>query len=104
LDCGRVDLSKRPFELTVKNCTITANALIISTGANALWLGAEREVEFQGRGISTCATCDGYLFRDKSVVVVGGGDSAMEEANFLTRFARDVTIVHRREHFRASKV
>lgn len=104
LDCDRVDLSKRPFEVIVKNCTVTANALIISTGANALWLGAEREVEFQGRGISTCATCDGYLFRDKSVVVVGGGDSAMEEANFLTRFARDVTIVHRREQFRASKV
>lgn len=104
LDCDRVNLSKRPFEVIVKNCTITANALIISTGANALWLGADREVEFQGRGISTCATCDGYLFRDKSVVVVGGGDSAMEEANFLTRFARDVTIVHRREHFRASKV
>jgi len=78
-DCQSVDLSKRPFMLHMHNCTVRAKALILSTGAEAQWLGAEREEEFKGKGISTCATCDGYMFRDKPVVVIGGGDSAMEE-------------------------
>ena len=100
----KVDFSKRPFILTLDKCTVKAYAVIISSGASAIWLGAEGEAEFQGKGISTCATCDGFLFRGRSVVVVGGGDSAMEEANFLSRFAKDVTIVHRSETFKASKV
>ncbi|KAJ1430803.1 hypothetical protein B484DRAFT_479110, partial [Ochromonadaceae sp. CCMP2298] len=103
-DVTAVDFSQRPFKLTLPNCTVTADAVILSTGANAIWLGADREEEFMGKGISTCATCDGFLFREQSVVVVGGGDSAMEEASFLTRFAKDVTIVHRRDTFRASKI
>eukprot|EP00598_Pedospumella_elongata_P004271 CAMPEP_0184977114 /NCGR_PEP_ID=MMETSP1098-20130426/7864_1 /TAXON_ID=89044 /ORGANISM="Spumella elongata, Strain CCAP 955/1" /LENGTH=256 /DNA_ID=CAMNT_0027500065 /DNA_START=131 /DNA_END=897 /DNA_ORIENTATION=+ len=103
-DVTRVDFSKRPFILSMQNCTILADAVIISTGANSIWLNAKREAEFQGKGISTCATCDGFLFRDKCVVVIGGGDSAMEEANFLSRFAKKVTIVHRRDTFRASKI
>ncbi len=103
-DVTRVDFSKRPFILSMQNCTVLADAVIISTGANSIWLNAKREGEFQGKGISTCATCDGFLFRDKCVVVIGGGDSAMEEANFLSRFAKKVTIVHRRDTFRASKI
>jgi thioredoxin reductase (NADPH) len=103
-DVIKVDFKKRPFLLTLHNCTVTADSVIISTGANAQWLGADKEEEFKGRGISTCATCDGYLFRDERVVVVGGGDSAMEEANFLSRFAREVTIIHRSDSFKASKV
>jgi len=99
-----VDFSKSPFILTLHNCTVLADAVIISTGANSIWLNAAREADFQGKGISTCATCDGYLFRDKRVVVVGGGDSAMEEANFLSRFAKTVTIIHRSSTFRASKI
>lgn len=103
-DVKSIDLSSRPFRLDLHNCTVLAKAVILSTGAEALWLGAEREEEFRGKGISTCATCDGYMFRDKPVVVVGGGDSAMEEANFLTRFASSVTVIHRRDTFRASKL
>lgn len=103
-DVLKVDFSKRPFKLTLKNCTVLSEAVILSTGASAIWLGAENEAEFQGKGISTCATCDGYLFRDQSVVVIGGGDSAMEEASFLTRFAKQVTVIHRSDTFRASKV
>ena len=103
-DVVDVDFSKKPYMLTLHNCTILADAVIISTGANSMWLNAQRESDFQGKGISTCATCDGYLFRDKRVVVVGGGDSAMEEANFLSRFAKTVTIVHRSSTFRASKI
>lgn len=103
-DVIRVDFSKRPYILTLHNCTVLADSVIISTGANSVWLNAERENDFQGKGISTCATCDGYLFRDKCVVVIGGGDSAMEEANFLSRFAKTVTIIHRRDTFRASKI
>ncbi len=103
-DCRNIDFSSHPYKIEMHNCTVEAKAVILSTGAEALWLGAEREEEFKGKGISTCATCDGYLFRDKPVVVIGGGDSAMEEANFLTRFASKVTLIHRRDTFKASKV
>ena len=93
-----------PYEIQIHNATIKTRSIIISTGADALWLNANREEEFKGKGISTCATCDGFMFRNKPVVVIGGGDSAMEEAQFLTRFASSVTLIHRREKFRASKV
>jgi len=100
----RVDLSQRPFGVWVEGEKYMADSLIISTGAEAIWLGAKGEEDQKGRGISTCATCDGAFFRDEQVIVIGGGDSAMEEATFLTRFATKVTIIHRREVFRASKV
>jgi thioredoxin reductase (NADPH) len=99
-----VDLSKRPFKVVVGNEVHLANSLIITTGAEAIWLDAINEAMHKGRGISTCATCDGAFFRDKEVIVIGGGDSAMEEATFLTRFCSKVTIVHRREGLRASKI
>ena len=100
----RVDFSERPFGIWVEGEEFRAGAVIICTGAEAIWLGVEGEDAHKGRGISTCATCDGAFFRDEEIIVVGGGDSAMEEATFLTRFASKVTIVHRREGFRASKV
>ena len=103
-DCISIDTTSRPFRVNLPNGTVSARTVIISTGAQALWLGANREEEFKGRGLSTCATCDAYMFRDKEVLVVGGGDSAMEEASFLTRFAKSVTVVHRRDRFKASKV
>lgn len=100
-----VDLSKRPFKLSVEGIgELETETLIISTGASAKYLGIPGEKENVGRGVSTCATCDGFFFRGKKLIVVGGGDSAMEEANFLTRFATEVNVVHRRTELRASKI
>ena len=103
-DCLSINTTCYPFEVITRNCTLKSRSIILSTGAEALWLDATNESDFKGKGISTCATCDGYMFRDKPVVVIGGGDSAMEEAVFLTRFAKNVTVIHRRDSFRASKV
>ncbi len=99
-----VDLSSKPYKVSVEGEVFKANALIVCTGAESIWLGVEGEEEQKGRGISTCATCDGAFFKDQEVLVVGGGDSAMEEASFLTRFASKVTIIHRRDVFRASNI
>lgn len=100
-----IDFSKRPFQLSVEGqADIFAESLIISTGASAKLLGIKNEKENIGHGVSTCATCDGFFFRGKKIIVVGGGDSAMEEANFLTRFATEVHVVHRRVELRASKI
>ena len=99
-----VDFSSRPFKVTVESEVFQSHAIIVCTGAEAIWLNAENEEAQKGRGISTCATCDGAFFRDEDVLVIGGGDSAMEEATFLTRFASKVTILNRRDVFRASTI
>jgi len=100
----RVDFSEKPFKIWVEGEEYRSKSVIICTGAESIWLGAEGEEEQKGRGISTCATCDGAFFREQEVLVIGGGDSAMEEATFLTRFASKVTLLHRRDVFKASKV
>jgi thioredoxin reductase (NADPH) len=99
-----VDLSKRPFSISIDGEWIQTRTLIVASGASARWLGLPNEQKLIGHGVSSCATCDGAFYRNEKVMVIGGGDSAMEEANFLTRFASEVTIVHRRDEFRASKI
>jgi thioredoxin reductase (NADPH) len=99
-----VDVSKRPFKIIAGKETYEAQALIVAAGASARLLGLKGEKELIGHGLSTCATCDGYFFREKSIAVIGGGDSAMEEANFLSRYATKVYLIHRRNEFRASKI
>src|SRR4051794_1105296 len=98
------DLSGRPFRLNIEGEWIETRTVIIASGASARWLGLESEQKLIGHGVSSCATCDGFFYRQKKIMVIGGGDSAMEEANFLSRFGSEVTLVHRREEFRASKI
>lgn len=103
-DASKVDLKSKPFSVTVSKKAYEGKTVIISTGANAKWLGIPSETKFRGHGVSSCATCDGYFFKEKDVVVVGGGDTAMEEATFLANIAKKVTVVHRRDKLRASQI
>jgi thioredoxin reductase (NADPH) len=103
-DVTEIDFSRRPFKITTDSGEYLARTIIIATGASAKWLGLPSEQRLQGRGVSACATCDGFFFKNKDVAVVGGGDTALEEAIFLTRYANHVTVIHRRDSLRASKI
>ena len=104
VDVTKVEFGRRPLRVWVDDVEHRAEAVIVATGASAIWLGVEGEERLRGRGVSSCATCDGAFFKNKDLIVVGGGDTAMEEATFLTRFAATVTVVHRRDTLRASKI
>ena len=103
-EVNSVDFKSQPFTVKGAQKTYHADAIIVATGASAMWLGLDSEQRLRGRGVSACATCDGFFFKNKDVIVVGGGDTALEEANFLTKFANSVTIVHRRDVFKASRI
>lgn len=103
-DITKVDFSQKPLKLWVSETEYLADCVIVATGASSMWLGLASEEKFRGKGISSCATCDGFFFKDKEIIVIGGGDTAMEESLYLTKFVKKVTIVHRRSEFRASKI
>ena len=104
IDIDRVDFSERPFRIWARGTEYRGQAVIVASGASALWLGLDSETRLRGRGVSACATCDGFFFRDREIAVVGGGDTAFEEATYLTKFATKVHLLHRRDTFRASKI